>query len=232
MNLFDRVLTIDPDVEAVTGLTKQLQGIYLYKMFKETEQSILYVTSTLYEANQMFQILSDLTEDVLLFPMDDFLTSEALATSPEFVVTRLETLNTLLNNKRKIVVTNLMGYLRFLPLKKCYQNSLISLTKNQDYNFKNLVEKLYNLGYKKETIVTKTGEMAVRGFVIDIFPLNKSNAIRIEFWGDTIESIRFFDIESQRTKEEIDTVLIYPNTEFILDDVKQVNSNKQRDLIK
>lgn len=232
MNLFDKVLTIDSDVEAVVGLTKQLQGIYLYKMFKETEKSILYVTSTLYEANQMFQILSDLTEDALLFPMDDFLTSEALATSPEFVVTRLETLNTLLNNKRKIVVTNLMGYLRFLPLKKSYQNSLISLTKNQDYNFKNLVEKLYNLGYKKETIVTKTGEMAVRGFVIDIFPLNKSNAIRIEFWGDTIDSIRFFDIESQRTKEEIDNVLIYPNTEFILDDVKHVDSNKQRDLIK
>lgn len=232
MNLFDKLFEIDENIEAIGGLTKDLQGIYLYNYYKKTNKSILYVTSSLYEANKMFQIISNLTDNVLLFPMDEFLTSEALATSPEFMITRLETLNSIIQNDKKIIITNLMGYLRFLPSKDTYKKSIISLIKDKDYNFDNLVKKLFNLGYQKETIVTKTGEMAIRGFVIDIFPLGQKEPVRIEFWGDTIDSIRTFDIESQRTKNVLDDISIYPNTEFIVNSIEEIDNFKQRDLIK
>ena len=75
--------------------------------------------NTLYEATNMYQILLHYTNDVLLFPMDDFLTSEALAMSPELMVTRLETIQSIIRNE-KIIVTNLMGYLRFYHLKIIY----------------------------------------------------------------------------------------------------------------
>lgn len=173
----------------------------------------MLVTSSLYEANLFYKSISCYTKDVLFFPMDDFLTSEALAISPEFKNNRLMTLCDL--NNKKIIVTNLMGYLRYLPIKEVFNDAILRIDKNKDYNMKELVQKLISLGYTRETIVSKTGEMAVRGFVIDIFPLGQSNPIRLEFWGDTIESIRIFDVETQLTLDNLESVQILPNTEFI-----------------
>ena len=217
------------NVELVSGLTDELQGAYLHKMFKIKEKPILYLTSTLYEANKMYQILQNYTEDVLFFPMDDFLTSEAIATSPEFEITRLETLNSLILDENKIVVTNLMGYLRFLPNTSLFESKQLKLEKGQDINIKNLVDELYSIGYRKETIVNKTGEVAVRGFIVDIFPLTFDNPIRIEFWGDTVESIKFFDIDSQRSFKEVNSVKISPYTEFLT--TKNIEIKKQKELV-
>ena len=83
------------------------------------------MANTLYEANKLFYDLENYTDKVLFFPMDDFLTSEALAISPELEITRLETINELLKEKEQIVVTNLMGFLRFLPKKSIYSNKIL-----------------------------------------------------------------------------------------------------------
>ena len=72
-----------------------------------------------------------------------------------------------------------------------------------------MVDNLYEIGYEKETLVTKPGEIGVRGFILDIFPLNEENPIRIEFFGDTVESIRYFDPESQKSLKNIDNIEIY-----------------------
>lgn len=197
----------------VIGLTNELQSIYVYNTFEKTKRPILLVASTIYEANNIYQSLSNYTNSVLLFPMDDFLTGEALAISPEFKTTRLETLNEILEEKEKIVVTNLMGYLRYLPTKKEFINKKIYLKKNEDINQEDLLNKLVTLGYERNTIINKTGEFAKRGFVIDIFPISYENPIRIEFWGNTVESIRCFDINTQLTISEIDEIVIDPNNE-------------------
>lgn len=214
MSLFDTLLG-NPLESSITGLNNELKALFVYNKYKRIEKSILFVVSSLYEANMFYQMISNYTNDVVFFPMDDFLTSEALAQSPELKVTRLETLNTLLDSN-KIVVTNLMGYLRFLPSKEIYKQNVLKLEINQDYNIKELVNKLYSLGYTRETIITKTGEMAVRGFIIDIFPLGYNSPVRIEFWGDTIDSIREFDIDSQLTSNRLKSIEINPNTEFII----------------
>jgi len=74
--------------------------------------------------------------------MDDFLTSEAIAISPEFKINRLETINNLLNGEKGIIITNLMGYLRFLPPKQNFKDSYITLKTNEEYNQQELIEKL------------------------------------------------------------------------------------------
>ena len=229
MKLLDNIIT-NLDGESIYGLTTELKGLFLYKKFIKENRNILCVTSSIYEANRLFQIVSNYTNKVCFFPMDDFLTSEALAISPEFKLTRLETLNQLLEDNR-IVITNLMGFLRYLPNFNDYKKSFCKIRLNDEVNIDNLINNLYKIGYKRESIVTMTGEIAVRGFIIDIFPINMDNPIRIEFWGDTIDRISEFDIDTQMSKGRIEEVIISPTTEFICD--KDVDLDlKQRDLIK
>ena len=230
MNKLEDLLVLN-ECDHYTGLTKELKGLLTYKLFVEKNSSIVFLTSSLYEANDYYQIIHDFTDDVLLFPMDDFLTSEAIAASPELKITRLETLLNI-NDKPKIIVTNLMGYLRFLPTKEIYNQSIIEINKSKTYDIKKLVSDLYQIGYSRETIVNKTGEMAVRGFVVDIFPIGSDNPIRIEFWGDEIDSIKEFNVDSQLTIKELDNIKIYPCTELIVQNTQSFDNLKQRDLIK
>ncbi|MEG1350866.1 MAG: transcription-repair coupling factor [Bacilli bacterium] len=215
----------------IMGLPNSLFSVYINNLCIQEKRSILVVVDTLFEATRLVEALNNLNNDALLFPMDDFLVSEALAVSPDLKVSRIETLKELLSHQNKIVVTHLMGYLRFLPSVKTFKSSVITLKKDTDINIKNLSLKLQLLGYNKETLVTRTGEYGQRGYVIDIFPISENHPVRIELFGDTIESIRYFDEESQQSIKEINEISIYPFTEFLTN--KEVNlDNKQRYLKK
>ena len=217
MKFFDNIFDInDTDDYSVTGLNRELTAINIYDAFVRNNKGILVVTSSTYMANLLYQTLLNYTNKVLFFPMDDFLTSEAIAISPEFKVERITTLNTLVEDGKYIVVTNLMGSLRYLPNKDTWKKAKIVLKKGIDIDRETLLNSIYNIGYERETIVNGTGKVGVRGYVIDIFPTSLENAVRIEYWGDTIDSIKYFDVESQRSLDEMEEVTIYPFTEFIL----------------
>ena len=228
MKFLEEYISIENNKNGVTGLTDGLFCYYLYRKLVENKKNILLVTNSLFEANKYYKMISDYTKDVYLFPMDDFLTSEALAISPEFKNTRLETMLACLQEKNKIVVTNLMGYLRYLPKKEVYQSYFLTLKKDHDYQMNELIEQLFKMGYQRQTIVSTTGEMAVRGFVIDLFPISNEMPIRIEFWGDTVDSIRMFDPETQRTVKSLEEITIHPNTEFLTEKAVYVEDSHHR----
>ena len=229
MNFFDNIFDIqDNSNYCVSGLNNELVCNNIYKAFIRNNKGFLVVTSSTYEANNLYQSLLNYTDKVLFFPMDDFLTSEAIAISPEFKAERINTLNVLLKSGKYIVVTNLMGALRYLPTKKLWNKSNITLKKDMDIDREKLLTDLYNIGYERETIVNGTGKVGIRGYVIDIFPTSYENAVRIEFWGDTIDSIKYFDVDTQLSLEEIDEVTIYPFTEFILDEYNDGIDKKQK----
>lgn len=213
-NYFD-LINFDNNDNEIVGLTDELKVQYILKKYNKTKKTQILVVNSLYEANMFYRRIKSYSDNVLLFPMDDFLTSEALAISPELKLTRLNVLNESFDKKPKILITNLMGILRFLPLADFYYNSFINLKVNEEIKQNELIKKLFNIGYLKESIVSKTGDMATRGYVIDIFSTQYSEPVRIEFWGDTVESIRIFDINTQRTKKSINEIKIYPNTESI-----------------
>ena len=197
----------------IEGLTLELSYRYIINYFNKQDDSLIIVTTNLYDANKIEHYLETYTDNVYLFPMDDFLTSLALAVSPELKLKRLETLEKI-NNQKCIVVTNMMGYLKLNPPRD-YQKSLYQkITLNMDINRDTLVEELENLGYNRDSMVTSTGEYAVRGFVLDVFLVDEKHPIRIEFFGDTIESIRYFDENTQRTIEKVDEITCKPVDEI------------------
>lgn len=230
MSFFDNIFDVGsmPSDYSIIGLNKEMSSLYIYDSFIKYNKGILVVASELYEANLLFEYLSKYTDKVLFFPMDDFLTSEAISVSPEFKAERIDTLNKLINDDKYIVVTNLMGYLRYLPLPSLWKDSNVNISVNCDYDRDSLLNKLYNMGYIRNVLVNETGNIGVRGYVIDIFPIMEENPVRIEFWGDTVTSIKYFDVDTQRSISEIDNICIYPFTEFLLDDysIDFINSQK------
>ena len=224
----------------VSGLTNELTIFYVLNYFKMSKKNVIVLANTLYEANQIYNNLITYSEDVLLFPMDDFLTSVALAVSPELKLKRLETLEKI-DDGCHIIVTNLMGYLKFNPSIKAKQNNKLVLKVNNNISREIIIEKLEDLGYKKDSIVTMTGEYAIRGFVVDIFLNFYEHPVRIEFFGDEIESIRFFDENTQRSLNSIDEIEIKAIDEIITNennslldyvpDATVITFNKQQVLV-
>ncbi len=209
MNIFSNIIkTYNENNIGLKGMNLGFFSLYLNKLLKETDNGIIVVTPTIYEANKLYQNFSD-TKDVFLYETDDVLTSLATSKSPELKVEKLNILKESLNNNKKIIITDINGYLKKLPSINDFKNNIIKLKIGTDINLKNIVDNLYEIGYEKETLVTKPGEFGVRGFILDIFPLNEENPIRIEFFGDTIESIRYFEVESQKSLENIDEIEIY-----------------------
>lgn len=202
----------------VCGLTSELQAQYYYHYFKQNDDNILIVTNSLYDSNKIYQKLKTYIDDVCLFPMDDFLSSVALAISPDLKVNRLETLEYLKNHDKTIVVTNLMGYLRFLPSYEKSQNLKVSLKKGLTIDRAKIVNELEEYGYVRTSLVTSTGEYALRGFIIDIFPIEADHPIRIELFGEEVEAIRVFNEETQLSINEISKIDILPIQELNFDE--------------
>ena len=213
----------------IIGLNNELKAMYSSFCLEKTNENIVFVTNTLYEANRLYQYISNYTDNALLFPMDDFLTSEALAISPELKIKRLETLIQCINDETNIIVTNLMGYLRFLPSREMFNSSIINIKKGDTLSPTELLNKLVNIGYERESLVNKTGEFASRGFIIDIYPVGYDNPVRIEFFGDEIDEIRIFDVNSQKSTKKIEEFNIYPNTEDLCDSEIIINNHYELD---
>ena len=217
------------DASNIVGLNSELKAMYCYELLKKKNKGFLVVTNSLYEANTLYQYINNYTEKVLLFPMDNFLTSEVLASSPELKIKRIETMIELSKNNNYIVITNLMGYLKYLPDKHSFLNGILDLKAGMTFNFNKLVESLVELGYEKETLVEKTGDFAVRGFVIDIYPVSMENPVRLEFFDDEIESIRIFDVNTQLSLKKLDQIYVYPNTDNII--VNSTQNSNVRDFL-
>ena len=154
--MFDKLLEITDNKELL-GLNDELKGLYINNYFNKYKGQVVFVVNSIYEANLFYQIIYNYTDKVLLFPMDDFLTSEALAISPELKTVRLETISKLSTGDEYIVITNLMGYLRYLPTLDIYKKNIIKLKVGDDLNIDLLRKKLFDIGYTKETVVNKTG---------------------------------------------------------------------------
>jgi len=201
--------------KSISGLTTELSVFCVLNKYKNVDGNVLVVTNTIYEANNLYKSLLTYTKNVSIFPMDDFITSVAIAISPEFKATRLDVLNG--NFKHQIIITNLMGYLRFLPTKQAYVNNIINLEKGKNYNREKLITNLEKIGYRRDSLVTSTGEYAVRGYIVDVFAMGDDNPTRIEFFDDEIESIKSFDSETQLSVKKLDTIDITPFTELNYD---------------
>ena len=188
----------------------------LLYMFFAWKKSVVIVTPTLNEANQLYRDLQYyLKESVYIFPDDDFLTKKAIASSPELMYMRMKFLNNIDSTDNKILICHTSSFLKKFPAKNSFEEKAINLKVSKTIDRDDLIEKLKNIGYKRESLVTNTGEFSVRGFVIDVFPIFSDRPVRIEFFDEEIDEIKYFNENTQLSIQNTQEVVIKPvNDEY------------------
>ena len=185
--------------------------------FLEEHHKYLLITSNLYKAQKVFSLLKTLLPEakISMFMNDELIRAENLSLSKEMAANRIYTLNEILNNENEIIVANLASILRFLPEKQVFIDSTFTFKVGQEINLTELKKKLVKAGYSQVNKIDQSLQFASRGDILDIFSVNYDNPVRIELFGDEIESIRFFDIASQTSKDEINKVVVLPANDFL-----------------
>ena len=186
--------------------------------YETTNKNILIITGEAHEEDRLFDDICHFhKEQILEFPAWETLPSENLPPSPDVVGERYTVLKELLDNKKpKIILSNLQACLQKLIPPKTFSELCIELSLNKEFPFTELQHKLLKMGYLRRPLAVEKGEFAVRGGLIDVFPVSLPEPIRIEFWGDEIDSMRIYDPIGQKSIGKISDVFITPARELEL----------------
>ena len=196
------------------------EALVIATSYKKNPRPMIIIKNNLYNAQRLYErIISFLSEEeCALFGADESLRVEAIASSPEMRANKVETLASLLKNPNQIVVTCPSGILRHLPSPELFKEGCFTLKVGNIENPEELKRKLIKIGYYQTSHIDQPLTFASRGGVIDIFSINHTQPVRIEFFDDEIESIRFFDVETQKTIVPIEEIDIVPANDLLFSD--------------
>jgi len=203
----------------LTGLTDSAKSLVLSVLSHETKRPCVLIVQDNHTGARYHQELINLVRyPVFLYPSSEVSPYEQVLSSPDNIAAQLDLLNHLMTRPDEpciaVVTARALGQ-RVLS-QTLLQDSALSLKKGQTIEPQELAHKLTSLGYSKEALVTLRGEFSVRGDIVDIFP-SHGLPVRIELFGDEIESMRVFNIDSQRSVEPADQITIYPRWWIVLD---------------
>ncbi len=199
----------------ITGVSGSLRSVFNSYLVEKLDKWIIFLSSDLDSAERLHDDLLLLLDSgkVSFFPASESAPYEDLDANPSLVRLRMETQLNLLNNDSGIVVATHQGILQHLPTAEDFVDHQFHLRKSEDIPFDTLVSGLVSAGYERCEVVEDVGHLAVRGGIIDVYPWTNDDPVRIEFFGNVIESIRSFNVVSQRSIEEIDEISILPRQE-------------------
>ena len=201
---------------AISGLTDvgMVQMIAGTKEF--TKKPICIITYNEIQARKILEDLNYFTDKLVYLPKKEIVTYDYVAESKDLPYERIETLNKMQESKNLIVVTTIEAVMqKMISKKSLYQNTL-KFKVGDEYKLNDIKQKLVDLGYARYDLIDGRGQFSIRGGIVDISITDKIG-VRVEFWGDEIDSIRYFNIISQRSTETLQKINIYPAHEYLLE---------------
>ena len=178
----------------------------------------LIVTYSDQKAREIQEDFRFYDRNTVLFPAKDLIFYQADLRGRELDTERIRCLRRIMEGRPATVVTTFAALMTPQVPLSVLQKSVITVEKRSELSLTETAKQLVALGYEKQYQVEKPGQFAIRGDILDIFELTEENPYRIELWGDEVESIRAFDVLSQRSLAQLESVRIYPATEMILSD--------------
>ena len=214
----------------ISGLTDV--GIsHMISATKEfAKKPLCIITYNEMQAKKLVEDLKYFTDKVIFLPKKEIVTYDYIAESKDLPYERIEALNKIQENKINIVVTTIEAVMQKMISKKELYKNILKFKIGDQYNLEELKQKLVDLGYVRYDLIDGRGQFSVRGGIVDI-SITEKIGIRIEFWGDEIDSIRYFNVISQRSTENIEKITIYPAHEYLLETNLENVINKIRNTI-
>lgn len=207
----EAVREIETQGSRLGNLYPMEEALLLAAAFQDHPQTYIVVKKNRYEAQQLFQRLEPLTEDVLLFVVEESLRVQSIAASPEDRIAAVDALSQCIRDPRpRILICNTAAFVRFLPDRDLFASLCFDFHVDMDCDMEQLKMQLNQAGYVRVNYVDRPGTFAARGGIVDIYAADYEHPIRIEFFDTVIESIRFFDENTQRTIKETENVQIGP----------------------
>lgn len=201
------------------------EALMIVDAFTKNKESLLIVKNNAYNAQLLYECLKNiLKEHCYLYLREENLRIDSICASPEGAANRLEVLNEIIADNHCVCICDIATLTSYMIDPDKFKSQHIHLQVNQEYDYELLKKQLTMNGYHKQVYVDLPMTYASRGGIIDIFSLNYDRPIRIEFFDNEIESIRFFDLETKKTIEKVDQVEIINAQElsFSDDEVKQI----------
>ena len=199
-------------IEELWDVTKAIVAI---EAVRKTKKSILLLTGGQREDKLIENLLQLAPELPVEFPAWETLPGEEITPSPDIIGKRMEGLHALIHKKGpSIVLCPVSAFLQKVPSKE--QLFFANWKKGSKVSFDKLPELLTNLGYRREAVVSDKGQFAVRGGIVDLFPVASSDPFRVDFFGDEVDSIRIFDPIGQKSISKVDTLFLSPAGELEL----------------
>ena len=200
----------------VTGCIDAQKAHFIYAAGAAKKK--LIVTYSELRAKELCENYRLFDKNVLFYPAKDLIFYSADVQSNLLVQQRIRVLQKLMEEEEVTIVTTMGGIMDHLLPPEVFQKQIETVESDSEFDMELWKKKLTAMGYERVGQVEGSGQFAVRGGILDIFPLTEENPVRIELWGDEIDSIRSFDVESQRSIENLERIRIYPAGEFIADD--------------
>ncbi|HHK6620958.1 TPA: transcription-repair coupling factor [Streptococcus pneumoniae] len=208
----------DKKRQLILGLSTSTKALAIASSL-EKEDRIVLLMSTYGEAEGLVSDLISILGEELVYPflVDDAPMVEFLMSSQEKIISRVEALRFLTDSSKKgILVYNIAASRLILPSPNAFKDSIVKISVGEEYDQHAFIHQLKENGYRKVTQVQTQGEFSLRGDILDIFEISQLEPCRIEFFGDEIDGIRSFEVETQLSKENKTELTIFPASDMLL----------------
>ena len=215
---------------AISGLVDVEKLHVLAGILNETKRPMVLVTYNEIQARKLYQDLKKLIKQTYFFPKKEITSYDYVAQSKEIEYKRIDVLNKMYLAKQQkepiIIVTTIEAVMQKMIAKDTLYQNVIDFEVGKTYLLDEIKEKLVGLGYERSDLIENKGQFSIRGGIVDV-GLSEKIGVRIEFWGDEVDSIRFFQISSQRSTEMLKEITIFPAHELIVQDLSEAVKNIQ-----
>jgi transcription-repair coupling factor (superfamily II helicase) len=205
--------------QMVAGLSNSARQVFYTALYQKLERPLVIITHNMFQAQKVYDDMSQLlpAEEVWMYPANEMVISEVSISSPETLSQRIEVLNALSAGKKGVLIVPYAGVRRSIVPVDEWKKAQYTIKVGNELALEDFLTKMIVLGYERVEMVETRGEMSVRGGIIDIFPVYMPHPVRIELFDTEVDSIRTFDISSQRSVENLKEIVIGPTCEVFGD---------------
>lgn len=199
------------------GLSESARSFLISGLYDEIDKPFLILTHSDVEAKNIFEDLSFFIPNVYYFPTKELVFYNVYAVSGDLRWERLKVIKEMVEQGKKIIVTSIETLASTYIPAELYSRYTFKLKPGDVIDLMEFNKKFVEAGFERSDVVESRGQFSLRGGILDIFPPTSSEPFRVELFGDEIDSIRTFNIESQRSIEKVSEIEIFPAKEMILD---------------